>query len=332
MGEARDALCDQTCLITGGSGTFGSAFIRYALRHGAARVIAVSRNSDARYRLAQSHRDEPRLSVYPCRVDVLADVLAVCELVGQIDVIVHAAAEKHIATGQAFKPYTYDVNVIGGMNVLDAAQRYHIRRVIDLSSDKACEPVNFYGETKAEAERLFIQAGYTVVRYGNVVGSSGSVLPLFIQQRTAGRITITDRRMTRFFMPVADDDHWRVTQMPGPEPVISAVGLVVYALTHGAGGDLFVPTIPSASIQGLAEEIGPDCVIEETGIRDGEKLHEKLVADAEVKRTYRLTEGVFLILPQPVGELQPVESGFRYTSDVNPQQIRVIHDDVPASV
>ena len=314
----------QAVLITGGTGTFGQAFVRHALDRGAARVIAVARNSEARYRLQQAHRGDSRLSVWPCRVDQARDVDAVCEMAGQIDVLVHAAAEKHITTGQAFSAYTREVNVGGALSVIDVAAKRLIPRVIALSTDKACEPYNFYGETKAEAEQLFLEAGHTVVRYGNVVGSSGSVLPLFIQQRSTGRITVTDRQMTRFFMPIADESPWRVEQMPDHQPVMSAVGLVQFAMTHGEGGDLFVPTIPSGSIQSLAEQIGPGCVIEETGIRDGETLHEKLIADAEVPRTYRLIDGVFVVLPTPVSHLAPVEPGFRYTSDVHAQPIRVV--------
>ena len=319
----------QAVLITGGTGTFGQAFVRYALTQGAARVIAVARNSEARYRLQQAHRGDSRLSVWPCRVEHIRDVEAVCNMAGQVDVLVHAAAEKHITTGQAFSAYTREVNVGGALSVIDVAAKRRIPRIIALSTDKACEPYNFYGETKAEAEQLFLEAGHTVVRYGNVVGSSGSVLPLFIQQRSTGRITVTDRRMTRFFMPISDASPWRVDQMdldrtPVNAPVMSAVGLVQFAISHGEGGDILVPTIPSGSIQSLAEQIGPGCVIEETGIRDGEKLHEKLIADAEVPRTYRLIDGVFVVLPTPVSHLVPVEPGFRYTSDVHAQPIRVV--------
>jgi UDP-N-acetylglucosamine 4,6-dehydratase len=146
---------------------------------------------------------------------------------------------------------------------------------------------------------------------------------LFIKQRASGRITITDRRMTRFFMPITDApfSQWGVLQEPGREPVMSAVGLVRYAIEHGGAGDILVPTIPSGSIEDLAEQIAPDCVIEEVGIRDGEKLFEQLIADAELPRTYRMTDGVFVILPAAVSYLTPVESSFRYTSDTNPQRL-----------
>lgn len=315
---------DQTILVTGGTGTFGTAFVRHALAQNAGRVIAVARNSEARYRLQQAYPD-PRLTVWPCRVDVKADVEAVFALAGHIDLVVHAAAEKHVTTGEMFAGYTRDVNVGGAVHLIEAVMG-RSTRLIALSTDKACEPCNFYGETKAEAERLFIAAGHTVVRYGNVVGSSGSVMPLFIRQRAEGRITITDRRMTRFFMPIADDSPWRVQQMPSGHAVMSAVGLVQFAIEQGHGGEIFIPTIPSGTIQNLAEQIGPDCVIDETGIRPGEKLHEKLIADGEVPRTYRYLDGVFVVLPAPVSYMTPVEPTFRYTSDVDAQPLQIIEN------
>ncbi len=318
----------QTLLITGATGTFGRAFVQTALASGVARIIALARNAEMRYRLQQDHPD-PRLLVVPGDVRILADLYRACEAAGSIDVIIHAAAEKHITTGQAFRPYVYDVNVRGASNVITAAAMFRIPRIIALSTDKACEPVNYYGETKAHAERLFIDASYTVVRYGNVVGSSGSVVPLFLQQRAHGRITITDRRMTRFFMPVSDDGSWGVWQEPGRQRVMSAVGLVVYALEHGVGGDLLVPTIPSGTIANLAAQLAPGCLIEETGIRDGEKLHEQLIATDEVPRTYRLLEGVFVVKPEPVPYMTPVESTFRYTSDVDPQPLFITEGQEP---
>lgn len=312
----------QTILITGATGTFGSAFVRHALAQGVGRIIGVARNSEARYRLQQAYPD-PRLTVWPCRVDVKADIDAVFAMAGRIDLVVHAAAEKHVTTGEMFASYTRDVNVGGALHLIEAALSRNTC-IIALSTDKACEPCNFYGETKAEAERLFIAAGHTVVRYGNVVGSSGSVMPLFMRQREAGRITITDRRMTRFFMPISDDSAWRVQQMPHGRSVMSAVGLVQLAIDEGQPGEILIPTIPSGSIQNLAEAIGPGCVIDETGIRPGEKLHEKLIADDEVERTYRLLDGVFVVKPAPVHYMTPVDPSFRYTSDVDAQPLQII--------
>lgn len=315
----------QRILVSGGSGTFGRAFIQYALANGVDRLVAVSRNSEQRYRLQQDFPD-PRLLVAPGDVRILADLHRVCEVAGEIDTIIHAAAEKHVSTGQSFREYVYDVNVRGAQHIIEVADARSIPKVIALSTDKACDPVNYYGETKALAERLFVDAGRTVVRYGNVVGSSGSVLPLFIKQVAQGRITITDRRMTRFFMPITDApfSQWGVVQEPGRQPVMSAVGLVRYAMEHGQRGDILIPTIPSGSIEDLAGQIGPNCAIDEVGIRDGEKLHERLIADTELPRTYRLPHGVFVILPGAVRHMIPVSESdpdFRYTSDANPQRL-----------
>jgi UDP-N-acetylglucosamine 4,6-dehydratase len=312
----------RTILVTGGSGTFGHAFVRYALQRGAARVVAMSRNAEMRYRLQQTYPD-PRLIVVPGDVRMPSDLAHAFDVAGHTDILVHAAAEKHVSTGQLYQAYTYGVNVTGAEHVIEAAEAKHVRCVIALSTDKACVPVNYYGETKLMAEQRFIAAGRTVVRYGNVVGSSGSVLPLFLKQRQHGRLTITDRRMTRFFMPVSDDAAWGVVQEPGARGVMSAVALVAYAIEEGYGSEIFVPTIPSATIVNLAESLGPGCVLEETGIRDGEKLHEQLIAADEVPRTYRMPEGVYAIYSEPQAHLTPVEATFRHASDVDPQPIQV---------
>lgn len=316
------SLRGSTVLVTGGSGTFGTAFVRYVLQQGVARVVAMSRNAEMRYRLQQAYPD-PRLMVVPGDVRIPSDLAGAFDVAGETDILVHAAAEKHVSTGQLYQAYTYDVNVTGAEHVIEAAEARRVPCVVALSTDKACEPVNYYGETKLMAEQLFIAAGRTVVRYGNVVGSSGSVLPLFLQQRQRGRLTITDRRMTRFFMPVSDDGAWGVVQEPGARGVMSAVGLVAYAIEEGYGSEIFVPTIPSATIVNLAESLGPDCVLEETGIRDGEKLHEQLIAADEVRRTYRLPDGVYAIFSEPQAYLTPVEPTFRHASDVDPQPIEV---------
>jgi UDP-N-acetylglucosamine 4,6-dehydratase len=295
--------------------------VRDALAKNAARVVAVARNAEMRYRLQQEYRDDRRLVVVPGDVRIVGDLRRAFDVAGIVDVVVHAAAEKHIVTGQDHRAYTRDVNVGGAESLIEVAAHRRAGKVVALSTDKACEPVNYYGETKAEAERLFVAANHTIVRYGNVVGSSGSVIPLFLKQRSAGLITITDMRMTRFFMPISDDGGWQVVQEPGRQPVMSAVGLVKYAIKRGCGGDILIPSIPSGSIADLARQLGPTCVIRETGIRDGEKLHEQLIAADEVERTYRLTQGVYAVLPAPVKHLTPVEPTFRHASDVDPQPL-----------
>lgn len=311
---------DATILLTGGSGTFGHAFVRYALTQGASRIVAMSRNSEMRYKLQQSSSSA---IVVPGDVRVMSDIRRAFTVAGHVDIVIHAAAEKHITTAQAFQDYTYDVNVGGARHLIDVALSRGVPKVVALSTDKACEPINYYGQTKAEAERLFVSAGYVCVRYGNVIGSSGSVIPLFIQQRISGRITVTDLRMTRFFMPVAPDSPWMAIQEPGSRRVMSAVELVNYAIHLGGGGEIFIPSIPSGSIADLAGKVGPGCVIEEVGMREGEKLHEILVARDEVCRTYRCADGIFAVLSKPVTYLPLVEPTFQHTSDVDPQPIEL---------
>jgi UDP-N-acetylglucosamine 4,6-dehydratase len=199
--------------------------------------------------------------------------------------------------------------------------------VLALSTDKACNPRNEYGHSKAQAELVFVGSGFSCVRYGNVINSSGSVLPLFIEQRRQGRLTVTDRRMTRYFMPLSDDAAMSVYQEPGAMPVTSAVGLVLYALEHMRGGEVFVPTIPSGLIQNLAEEVGRGCAIDEIGIRPGEKLHEELIHSSEASRCWRTDEGVFVIMPsasaEPSVPAERVAAGFSYDSGQHPQPLRV---------
>lgn len=319
-----------TVLITGGSGSFGRAFISYLLKHDLAdRIVSISRNAEMRYRLEQDMAD-PRLIVVPGDVRYSADLEAAYD--GPVDVLIHAAAEKHVGTGQTHSQYVQAINVGGAKHVIGYARRQGVQTVIALSTDKACAPINRYGQSKLDAEALFVRATsehgprFSVVRYGNVIGSSGSVLPLFVRQRTAGRLTVTDLRMTRFFMSLSPDSDCRVYQEPGCRAVMSAVELVMYAIEHGRGSEVLIPTIPSGTIQNLAQEVGPNCRIEEIGIRPGEKLHEELIASDESRRAWVTTDGVFILMPDDRVPSQParrVPEGFTYTSADSPQPMRL---------
>ena len=316
----------QTILITGGTGSFGRAFIRTLLATTEDRIVSVSRNAELRYELEQAHLEHVRsgrLQVLPGDVRQASDLEPAFAF--GIDAVIHAAAEKHIGTGQKYAQYTWGVNVGGAHTIIDLAIRYGVSRVVALSTDKACEPVNFYGQTKAAAEAAFLQADaeglgslFSLVRYGNVVASSGSVLPLFLQQRASHRLTITDRRMTRYFMPISDPPFCEFPVYQRGEPVMSAVRLVQTALRDMRGGEIFVPRIPSARIQELAEQIGPACQIDEIGLREGEKLHEALISEHEAARTYVRPDGLFVILAahrQPDLDWVQVPVGFSYTSE-----------------
>ncbi len=322
-----------TILLTGGSGSFGRAFIKHLLAHDLAeRIVSVSRNAEMRYRLEQDIPD-PRLIVVPGDVRQRDDLEAA--YAGPIDTIVHAAAEKHVGTGETHAHYVTSINVQGAKHVAAFAQQRRVTRLVALSTDKACRPFNHYGSSKLRAEGVFIDADQwphsptrcAVVRYGNVCGSSGSVLPLFIKQRQAGRLTVTDLRMTRYWMSLSPAADFTVFQEPGRRPVMSAVELVLFALDRMAGSEVFIPMIPSATIANLADELRGDAVVEEVGIRPGEKLHEELIAPEESGRCWRTEQGVYVLLPtveaRPSIPAERVPEGFTYTSADQPQPLRI---------
>lgn len=326
-------LTGQTVLVTGGSGSFGTAFIRalLALPEGPSTILSVSRNAAKRYELEQAIPD-PRLFVVPGDVRLLSDLEAAIEG-HRVDVIVHAAAEKHIGTGEKYSHWVRSTNIDGAEHIIELARRRMIPRVLALSTDKACAPhANEYGRSKAYAEHLFVRADgclphtrCSVIRYGNVVGSSGSVIPLFIRQRQAGKLTITDRRMSRYFMALSDDADIQVYQEPGRARVLSAVGFALWALAHMRGGEIFIPRLPSATIQNLADEIGRGAEIEEIGIRAGEKLHEDLISPEEAAQCWDTNQGIYALLPdwrEPLPGWVKVPEGFSYNSGQDPQPLR----------
>ncbi len=300
-------------LLTGGTGSFGREFIRLALeRHRAKRIIVFSRDELKQHELALQLQD-PRVSFF------LGDVRDKDRLYrafqAEIDVIVHAAALKQVPACE-YNPFeAVKTNVIGAQNIIDAAIDCRIPKVIALSTDKAVNPVNLYGATKLCAEKLFVQGNayaggkitrFSCVRYGNVIGSRGSFIPLLTAQRATGRITVTDPRMTRFWMTLEQ-----------------AVDVVVRSLGLMKGGEVFVPRIPSMRVIDIVRAIAPDCRIEYTGIRPGEKLHEVLISFDEARHTVA-TDDLFVIEPQYSGwgrtervHGQPTPAGFTFTSDTN---------------
>jgi UDP-N-acetylglucosamine 4,6-dehydratase len=233
-----------------------------------------------------------------------------------VDIVVHAAALKQVPAAEADPFEAVQTNIMGGKNVIEAAIDTGVARVLALSTDKAVAPANLYGATKLVAEKLFVQGNaysgdsgtrLSCVRYGNVIGSRGSVIPVFLEQRKSGKITITDQRMTRFWISLQ-----------------KGVQFVIESLERMHGGEIYVPKIPSMRIMELAEVIAPDCEIELVGIRPGEKLHEAMISADESGRTYEY-DNFFMIRPaNPVWpeedwtEGTPVPEGFEYTSDANP--------------
>lgn len=312
-------LDDQTILVTGGSGSFGRSFVAAALRdHRPKKVIVFSRDELKQHEMRTGGFDDPRLRYF---IGDVRDAGRLHRAMSQVDVVVHAAALKQVPACEYNPIEAVLTNVMGARNVIEAALDCGVARVVALSTDKAVSPVNLYGATKLVAEKLFVQANayrgdgptrFSCVRYGNVVGSRGSVIPLFLQQRASGRLTVTDPRMTRFWITLEQ-----------------SVGLVVRALARMHGGEVFVPKIPSMSVMDLARAVAPECTVEQVGIRSGEKLREVLVSDDESRHAVELDD-MFVIEPahpwwsqQNLSEGRPLADGFSYASDTNDRWLSV---------
>lgn len=306
------ALADAAILVTGGTGSFGNRLVETVLaRHRPRRLVVLSRDE-----LKQSEM-QARLR-HPALRFFLGDVRDRERLVRAmhgVDVVVHAAALKQIPACE-YNPFeAIQTNVMGAKNVIEAAIDTGVRRVIALSTDKAVNPVNLYGATKLCAEKLFVQANsygfprgttFSCVRYGNVLGSRGSVIPVFQAQRVNGTVTVTDTKMTRFWITLAQ-----------------GVDFVIRCLDLMRGGEIFVPKLPSARILDLVEAVAPDCRIDVQGIRPGEKLHEVLVSEDEARQSVELP-GMYVIEPAmplwayaPWQDGQRLPDGARYASDSN---------------
>jgi UDP-N-acetylglucosamine 4,6-dehydratase/5-epimerase len=312
-------LAGKTVLITGGTGSFGTAFIEAVLEHHDPRSVRVfSRDELKQSELQRRFADDARLRY------LLGDVRDLPRLVRAtrgVDVIVHAAALKQVPAAE-YNPFeAVQTNVVGAENVVTAAIENDVPLSISLSSDKAVNPVNLYGATKLCAEKIVTQgnayaadspARFATARYGNVVGSRGSVIPLFKAQAETGAVTITDERMTRFWITLKE-----------------AVAFVLDCLGRMGGGEVFVPKIPSMRVVDIAEALAPEAERRTIGIRPGEKLHEVLVTEDESRHSYELDDR-FVVLPEYSSwELKEVKGGvrtpegFRYSSDENEQWLGV---------
>ncbi len=280
---------NQSILITGGTGSFGKKFVEIVLaEYSPKRLVVFSRDELKQHEMRQRFPDSGSSPVRYFVGDV-RDRDRLMRAFHGVDVVVHAAALKQVPACE-YNPFeAVQTNIMGAKNVIDAAIDSGVSRVLALSTDKAVNPVNLYGATKLVAEKLFIQgnayaggrgARFACVRYGNVIGSRGSVVPLFVEQRKSGRLTLTHPEMTRFW----------ITLEQGVRFVIRGIELM-------RGGEIFVPKLPASSIRQLAEIIGPDCRVEVTGIRPGEKLHEVLIADGEARNAVEL-DHAYVVLPQ----------------------------------
>ncbi|HEU4631881.1 MAG TPA: UDP-N-acetylglucosamine 4,6-dehydratase (inverting) [Gemmatimonadaceae bacterium] len=305
-------------LVTGGTGSFGRRFVEVMLReYRPKRLIVFSRDELKQSEMRQQYSDAEGSPMRYFIGDV-RDVDRLRRALNGVDVVVHAAALKQVPTCEYNPIEAVLTNVMGAKNVIEAALDARVRRVLALSTDKAVNPVNLYGATKLVAEKLFIQGNaysgagptrFSCVRYGNVVGSRGSVIPLFLRQREHGHVTVTHPAMTRFWITLDQ-----------------GVRFVIFCLERMHGGEVFVPKLPSTGIGEIVEVAAPACTVDYIGIRPGEKLHEVLISPEEAGHTID-TGDLFLVKPQDEAAIAngwrgaALPDGFRYGSDTNPQRL-----------
>jgi len=308
----------SSILVTGGTGSFGKAFISYALEHlNPKRLVVFSRDELKQYEVRQQFDDDPRLRWF---IGDIREERRLTRALRGVDYVIHAAALKQVDTAE-YNPFEFvKTNVLGSQNVIEASIDAGVRKVVALSTDKASSPINLYGATKLTADKLFITGNhyaaaydtrFAVVRYGNVMGSRGSVIPFFRKLGEQGKpLPITDLRCTRFFITL-------------PE----AVKMVVDAFELMQGGELLVPRIPSMKVTDLALAIVPGAKLLDIGLRPGEKLHEEMISPEEGRRAVTIADGKYYVIQPdlaswgyrpPVGAV-PVPEGFSYRSNSNDQ-------------
>lgn len=306
---------NSSILITGGTGSFGNAFVPMTLeKYNPKRIVIYSRDEMKQWEMAQLFRDDPRV------VFLIGDVRDKDRLVRAldgIDYVVHAAATKIVPTAE-YNPFEcVKTNIDGAMNLIDACIDRGVQKIVALSTDKASNPINLYGATKLASDKLFVSANpyagthntrFSVVRYGNVMGSRGSVIPFFLSQAKKGALTITDTRMTRFMITLEQ-----------------GVELVWHAFEDMQGGEIYVKKIPSMTITDIAKAVAPDAEQHIIGIRPGEKIHEQMIGLEDAPYTYAY-EDHYKILPMihnwstdpsRIKDGVKVEDDFTYTSDNN---------------
>ncbi len=311
----------KVVLITGGTGSFGRACTKRLLeQHNPTKVIILSRDELKQYEMAEhlSGHDNVRFFLGDVR-----DKERLYRAFRGVDVVIHAAALKQVPAAE-YNPFeVIKTNIMGAQNIIDAAIDTGVDRVLALSTDKAASPINLYGATKLCSDKLFIAANsyvrgggatrFSVVRYGNVLGSRGSVIPFFRERSKLGVLPITDPRMTRFWITLEQ-----------------GVDFVLGALERMRGGELFVPKLPSMNIMDLARAICPECAIENVGIRPGEKLHEVMIPEDEARNTVEFDDH-FVIKPSAkrqdnrfdYTDAKSVPEGFEYNSKDNPWQLSI---------
>lgn len=312
-------LNNKSILITGGTGSLGRALTEHILKHypDVERLVIFSRDEQKQFQMAQefSPAQYPQIRYF---IGDVRDYDRLKRALKGIDSVIHTAAMKHVPIAEYNPMECVKTNILGAENIINACLEADVKNVVALSTDKAAAPINLYGATKLASDKLFVAANnikgwnpikFSVVRYGNVMGSNGSVIPFFLNKRKEGVLPITDPNMTRFNIPLSD-----------------GVELVMYALENAWGGEIFVPKIPSYKITDVAEAIGPDCEHKIIGIRPGEKVHEEMITTSDSFYTYDLGK-YYAIVPTVTRwkseeyiehfGAEKVEQGFRYNSSEN---------------
>ena len=310
---------DKVILVTGGTGSFGRKFIEIMLNeYRPKKIIVFSRDELKQYEMRATGFDHPSLRYF---IGDVRDRERLLRAMHGVDTVVHAAALKQVPACEYNPMEAIKTNILGTSNVIEAALDAGVSKVMSISTDKAVNPVNLYGATKLAAEKLVVQSNayaagtgtrYSCVRYGNVVGSRGSVVLVFLKQRESGKVSITDERMTRFWLSLTQGVHF-----------------VIGCIDQMEGGEVFVPKIPSMKVIDLARAVAPGVEIEFIGIRPGEKLHEVLISDDEARNTVE-RENMFIVKPPETLWKRDLEyagkslpEGFRYASDENTEWLDI---------
>ncbi len=318
-------ISSRSILITGGTGSLGKALTHHILTMwpSVKRLVIFSRDEQKQYQMAQDYPVEkfPQVRFF---IGDVRDFDRLRRALKGIDYVIHAAAMKHVPIAEYNPMECVKTNILGAENVINACLEAEVKSVVALSTDKAAAPINLYGATKLASDKLFVAANnikgwnpikFSVVRYGNVMGSNGSVIPFFIQKKKSGVLPITDSTMTRF----------NITLQEG-------VDMVLHALEHAWGGEIFVPKIPSYKIVDVAEAIGPECVKQEVGIRPGEKIHEEMITTSDSYYTYDLGKYYAIIPSSPRWKTdefiahfkaKKVTPGFHYNSGENTEWVSI---------
>ena len=307
----KSSIYNKNIFLTGGTGSFGKCFIRHALKEKVKQITVFSRDEMKQWNLNLELNEQKRVKFV---IGDVRDLSAIKNSIGDSELIVHAAATKIVPTAEYNPAECVKTNVLGALNIIEAVRNTKVKKVVALSTDKASAPINLYGATKLVSDKLFVAANlnsdvaFSIVRYGNVMGSRGSVIPFFLEQSKTSQFTITDKKMTRFMISLND-----------------GVELVKHAFNDMVGGEIYVKKIPSMKVLDIAKTIDPKAKIRVIGIRPGEKLHEQMIGLEDAPFTYEYDKH-FKILPSinnwhldknRIKEGRIVATDFQYSSDSN---------------